>query len=207
LVTGAVGQIERAAEQLRALHTMLEQAANAGKQMQSVVKSIDDVAAQTNLLALNAAVEAARAGEAGLGFAVVADEVRRLATSSSEASRNTGGLIDQTIGIIRDSVRKAGDVIADFENARGKWRETTALLDSVSEQTRQSRGQIEEVSHSADNVGHWARENGSAAQRAAEAADRLHSETSRMRAVVRDLSMLVGAQSPIRKNERVVHDS
>jgi len=62
------------------------------------IGNIREIADLTNLIALNAGIEAARAGQQGRGFAVVAEEVRQLATQSSQASREAGGLVAAILG-------------------------------------------------------------------------------------------------------------
>ena len=57
------------------------------KAIQTITRTVNDIADQSNLLALNATIEAARAGEEGKGFAVVAEQVRSLAAESKEATR------------------------------------------------------------------------------------------------------------------------
>ncbi|WP_286160666.1 methyl-accepting chemotaxis protein [Virgibacillus sp. 7505] len=68
--------------------------------IQSLVKSIRDIANQTNLLALNAAIQAAHAGEHGRGFNVVADEVRKLASQAAEAAKQAQDNIGKMTGHI-----------------------------------------------------------------------------------------------------------
>lgn len=57
------------------------------KNVEALMKLLDDIGEQTNLLSLNASIEAARAGAAGKGFAVVAEEIRALSEQSKHSTQ------------------------------------------------------------------------------------------------------------------------
>lgn len=64
------------------------------KNIDDIVKAINDISGRTNLLALNAAIEAARAGEAGRGFSVVAEEITKLAKNSENETQKIRDLVE-----------------------------------------------------------------------------------------------------------------
>ncbi len=80
-----------------------DEAINASKAVNKINELTDTIMAissQTGLLALNASIEAARAGDAGRGFAVVATEIGNLATQTSEAVQNIGGIVQEVNGAV-----------------------------------------------------------------------------------------------------------
>ena len=87
-------------DRLRASSEAINKIHMMSSQIESIVKTIADIADQTNLLALNATIESARAGESGRGFAIVADEIRELAIKTAKSTKE----VSQTINLLEQAV-------------------------------------------------------------------------------------------------------
>ena len=112
------------------------------EKMAGIITLMNDIAFQTNLLALNASIEAARAGEHGKGFAVVATEVRKLASRSSKASTEIGGLIETNLA----SVTAGQDLVKDGEQSLEQRRlKVENMLGSLQESSNMNLAHIQQA--------------------------------------------------------------
>ena len=123
----------------------MDDIADSTQRIGSITSLINDIAFQTNILALNAAVEAARAGEQGKGFAVVAGEVRHLASRSANAANDIRKLIDASASKVQsgaDQVHAAGRTMDDIVE---QVKNVTQLIAQISHATSEQATGLTEL--------------------------------------------------------------
>ncbi|MCP5108622.1 MAG: HAMP domain-containing protein, partial [bacterium] len=124
---------------------------DSSKQIDNIIKVINDISFQTNLLALNAAVEAARAGEAGRGFAVVAAEVRNLAQKTAESSKSIQDIVMSNVESTQKGVQLVKDTSAFFAEVVEMMGETVTKISHITNSSREQSTGIEQINKA---IGH-----------------------------------------------------
>lgn len=169
LTSQAADSLELGDEKMQEMQRSMQDIAEASEAISKIIKTIDDIAFQTNILALNAAVEAARAGAAGKGFAVVADEVRNLANKSSEASKQTTLLIQQSTQAVEQGVALAEDTARALNTAVEQARRSTGYVDSIATDSEDQAGALHQISAGVDQISAVVQTNSATAQQSAAA--------------------------------------
>ena len=145
----------------------INQLSISSREIEDVVKLINDIAEQTNLLALNATIEAARAGDAGKGFAVVASEVKSLANQTARATeqittqiadmQNVTGVAVTVIETIGEANERLNNVMMNVSSAVEEQQATTNEISRsvqyTSEGTQRVTAEIHQVASGAEKTG------------------------------------------------------
>lgn len=166
----------------------MDEITEASHKIESIIKTIEDIAFQTNILALNAAVEAARAGAAGKGFAVVADEVRNLATKSAEAASNTSALIQTTIEAVEKGTLLAGNVAKRMDDVIRLSEESTEQSAAIIRLTESQAGSARSADEKMQRIADSAAGNVKTAEESAQIAHSVSEQVRKMNMIVKSIS-------------------
>ncbi len=145
-------------------------------QIESIIKTIEDIAFQTNVLALNAAVEASRAGTSGKGFSVVSEEVRSLATKSTEAAQTTSALIGRSIHDVKTGTESTNLAISAMQAINECIQSIKMLMDEISLASVQQSEMIASVDNRIKEVSKVIKANSAAAEQSAEISNELSNQ-------------------------------
>ena len=187
-VAKVAGAVEKAAREIsesdarmKRLLGEMDGIRSASGEIRKIIGTIDGIAFQTNLLALTASVEAARAGSAGKGFAVVALEVRNLASRSTEASKQTAGLIEASVRQAGEGVEAAGNTAHSLAEVTDTFSEVGNRIGRSAAASRaqaQSAGLVNEAIGQVDAV---VQKNSASSEQSAAASEELFSQAGLLR--------------------------
>jgi len=185
----AAGEGEQTVQRLNATMAAINESS---REIQKIIKVIEEIAFQTNLLALNAAVEAARAGEHGKGFAVVAEEVRNLAQRAATAARETTALIEQAAGRARDGVGVADQVTAALGRIGTDVAQSAELVRAIAESSRQQAEGVNQINTAMTELDNVTQSNAAGAEQSAAAVQELNQQAQGVARAAEALARIVG---------------
>ena len=164
-------------ESIRNMVLAMNDISTTSKEIEKIIKTIEDISFQTNILALNAAVEAARAGDAGKGFAVVADEVRNLANKSAEAAKSTNALINAAINAVENGSKIADETAESMKKVKEKTAETGELIVSIADASAEQTQAIGEITSGIEQISQVVQMNSATAEETAASCEELNGQS------------------------------
>lgn len=163
-------------DQMKEMILAIEEINSKSTQISKIIKVIEDISFQTNILALNAAVEASRAGTAGKGFAVVADEVRNLAIKSSDASKETTHLIEESVKAVQNGNLIAVKTGKMLENVLEEVSQSVKLIDEISSASVEQAAALKQTLEGIEQISTVVQTNAATAQESSAASNELSNQ-------------------------------
>lgn len=182
-------KLEQSNDKMRDMLAAIDDIGRSSKEIEKIIKTIDDIAFQTNILALNAAVEAARAGSAGKGFAVVADEVRNLATKSAQSAAGTTSLISNSIEAVTRGTKIANETADALESVLQTAKQSMQLVSGISATINNQAQSFSEISNAASDISDIVERNTEASIESAAASEQLTAQAQTLRNIVAQFKM------------------
>lgn len=175
--------------QMKALSEAVGHVKMNSREINKIVKEIEDIAFQTNILALNASVEAARAGEAGRGFSVVAGEIRRLASKTTAASKLTAELVEKNAEAVEAGMLKASAAADTLQESVEGAKHVSSMVDKISEVCIQQADAITQIHKSIELISEIVQGNSATSEESAAASEELSAQAQVLKEMVEQFEL------------------
>lgn len=179
-----VDKIKNGNMQMSEMLIAMDNIEKSSKDINNILKSINDIATETNLLALNAAIEAARAGEAGKGFAVVADEVRKLSVQSSDAAKQTTVLVKDSINAVDKGRELANNTAQTLLELVGSVNNVTNLISDITSTSKNQAVSINQLHKGVLQISDVVQSNSAIAEESAASSEELTSQAETLNLMI-----------------------
>ena len=174
-------QLKVCSQKMDALSKAISDISESSRQINGIIRTIEDIAFQTNILALNASVEAARAGTAGKGFAVVADEVQRLASKSAESAKNITELIESSVQLVQYGTTLSDETTTALSLVVSSARQSAELVEQIAESAQQQSESLRQLTEGMESISDVVQTNAATAQESASSAAELHQQAEKLK--------------------------
>lgn len=171
--TGYAAEADTRMEQLMAATKNINQSST---QINTIIKTIEDISFQTNVLALNAAIEATCVGTTGKGYSVVAEEIRNLAAKSTQAAQNTSNLISHSIQNIKTGTECTTHAVAAMQVITDCIQTIKTLMDEIAVASVQQAEMIILVKNGIKEISGVVQANSATAKESAEVSKELSNQ-------------------------------
>lgn len=119
-------------------------------EINSILSTVNSIAAQTHMLSLNASIEAARAGEYGKGFSVVAKEIGKLAENSSNSVSEISKLVERIQAQVDIVVEDAVPNQRNVEKSVNYSKNIEKVLNEIKHSVEDILSSVDEILNSTD---------------------------------------------------------
>ena len=180
----SVRDAEKESAQMQELQEEMHRIKDISGEIETIIISIEEIAAQTSLLALNASIEAARAGDAGRGFAVVADQIGKLATDSAQAVVNTKELIGKTIEEIEKGNKITEETVVTFANIIKEMQGFAAAVHELNENAGNQAIALTQVEQGIEQISTVTQQNAASSEECSAVAEELAARAAELDSLV-----------------------